>query len=77
MWKVRNMSEWQSIDTAPDDSTEVWLGAHGRVIIGWWLPTKGWRSSWTDDPLQWQPTHWMPFLIPEPPSESPADREGK
>lgn len=57
---------WQQLDTAPKDTTEIWLGAEGRVIVGYWS-IGTWRSSWSDSALQWAPTHWMPFLIPEPP----------
>lgn len=71
------MSRWQPIDTAPKDSTEIWLGATGRVIIGWWSSKGSWRSSWTDDPLQWQPTHWLPFLIPEPPNDANSVANGQ
>ena len=58
--------DWQPIETAPDDLTEVWLGAPGRVILGY-SSKKIWHSSWTTDALQWKPTHWMPFEQPAPP----------
>jgi hypothetical protein len=61
------MAEWQPIVTAPKDSTEVWLGAEGRVLVGYWSAKGSWHSSWSDDRLQWEPTNWMPFLIPDPP----------
>lgn len=75
------MSEWQPIETAPKDGTEVllWFAQFGWRSIGAWLP---WGDS--SYPFLWQcagrnlhrpwkyegddgsyPTHWHP--LPEPP----------
>ena len=65
------MSEWQPIETAPKDGTEVLLW-DGGVYLGHWL-SKTW--VWVMAPrdaidhrahLDWcHPTRWMP--LPEPP----------
>ena len=64
--------EWQPIDTAPRDGTNILLFVCGSVIEGWWC------EQWND----WEvvclsshvcgsiddgtPTHWMP--LPDPPA---------
>lgn len=63
---------WKTIDTAPQDASELWLGAPGRVIMGYRSMKKTWRSSWTNDALTWEPTHWMPFEQPLPPGTEAA-----
>lgn len=67
------MSEWQPIETAPRDGTDIltWrasqktrLGVICGMHCGFWHPDmKEWQSS----DLEWEllPTHWMP--LPEPP----------
>lgn len=60
------MSVWKSIDSAPRDATEIWLGAEGRVIIGWFNNGR-WHSSWSEERLHWAPTHWQSFVTPAPP----------
>lgn len=73
-----SMMEWQPIETAPKDGTELILFDE-MVCIG------SWRNDWNfqDEPKQWfdntfddyscgygstplKPTHWMP--LPEPPT---------
>lgn len=60
-------ASWQPIETAKHDATEIWLGAEGRSILGYFSRDK-WRSSWTTDPLRWEPTHWRPFEQPAAPA---------
>ncbi len=65
--------EWQPIETAPEDGTEVLASgflyddpANGRWIEAckfWW---SGWVLS-SNDSKVYNPTHWMP--LPEPPKE--------
>lgn len=72
------MSEWQPIETAPKDGTEVilWLGhpfsriKHARWFDGWemWIHAEDPTPNENDD--MWGtgslvPTHWMP--LPERP----------
>lgn len=64
------MSEWQPIETAPKDGSDLLL-FNGQIFIGSWSETGAWfddRRLWSDtmygyaDP---QPTYWMP--LPQPP----------
>lgn len=69
--------DWQTIDTAPKDGTEILLyydqeGFMG-CVQGWWFSSPkeindGWEFEWgfIGDP---GPTHWMP--LPEPPESKP------
>lgn len=63
------MSEWQPIETAPDDGTPMlvtWPCTSGADVT---VATKieVWRDYYSGDHLaaQERPTHWMP--LPEPP----------
>ena len=66
--------DWQPIETAPDDGTEVELGrvGCGDIHRGIWARGR-WRDPIFDDPLFWcgdpEPTHWQP--LPAPPSPRP------
>lgn len=68
------MSEWQPIETAPGDGTEidVWVpdGAGGyRVPDAYWCGAdRKWRQTGQCHHLSWhaEPTHWMPS--PHPPA---------
>ena len=72
------MSDWQTIDTAPHDGSEVRVG-HSLDdssmkadsifrTTGRWTG-QGWECSAAfvciDDRLRWQPTHWLPPTNPE------------
>lgn len=79
---VARAGEWQPIETAPKDGTELllWNGEH---IIGWWETGREFRGS--DHFNDWsfgyetvsgydagfkrvnKPTHWQP--LPEPPEQ--------
>jgi hypothetical protein len=67
------MTQWQSIETAPKDGTEidVWCpeGGEGyRVPDAWWSSVDGhWLYAGQGNSMQWLtgPTHWMPK--PPPP----------
>jgi hypothetical protein len=70
------MSEWQSIETAPKDGEHILLfGALKRdvVTIGFWYePERNWYGWYhpragMDGGLK--PTHWMP--LPAPPEAKP------
>ncbi|MEO0943239.1 MAG: DUF551 domain-containing protein [Pseudomonadota bacterium] len=75
--------EWQPIETAPKDGTEVilfywWYIDGGLVTAGYWHPVfddvKG--GFWYADLVNAgaaDPTHWMP--LPEPPSNTKRGRE--
>lgn len=66
------MSEWQPIETAPKDGTEIIIFG-SRVYFhpvmaryendGWWVPDAPLECPWTE--LASEPTHWQP--LPDPP----------
>ncbi len=70
------MGEWQPIETAPKDGSEVLLFSPVKnvVYIGYHTkhatqPHEGWvMSQFNVDPYftSWHPSHWMP--LPPPPS---------
>lgn len=68
------MSEWQTIDTAPDDGREiiVYFGKDNPKIVEtasadgvWWRSRRSSRRT---------PTHWQP--LPQPPSTSQEKSNG-
>lgn len=75
------MGEWEPIETAPKDETNVLLYFPGeyawdcRMRSGWWYED-GWYDSecasnrMTD--LYGEPSHWQP--LPLPPSPTEADK---
>ena len=78
--------EWQPIETAPKDGSDILLGGcqHGPAIrVASWGngrylgPKKGYERDWCDGPQYgFAPTHWMP--LPAPPllaSAPPLDGE--
>jgi hypothetical protein len=72
---------WKSIETAPKDGTEIWLGAAAddprrqRVGVGYWHGRRGWQSSHDDTDLVWRPSHWQEYFVPEPPVHMPGHDE--
>ncbi len=67
------MTDWQPIETAPDDGRDMllfgpWDMTHGEYQIGYWSG-ENWHFQsdlWIGDDEEFQPTHWMP--LPEPPA---------
>lgn len=67
------MSEWQPIETAPKDGTNILVftpkgkaraGVVCGIHCGWWTTLfDEWTTS--DGDCEMDPTHWMP--LPEPP----------
>ncbi len=63
---------WQPIETAPKDGTEI-LAARQPRQFDWWIMdvvSYAWEDEnghwWQHDGNRaWQPTHWMP--LPSPP----------
>lgn len=74
------MSEWQPIETAPRDGTEILIcDVHQKVFIGYWQTRKskkartGWKELgcgffFEDDP-DFAAKYWMPK--PNPPETTP------
>jgi hypothetical protein len=65
--KMKEWQDWQAIETAPRDGTEILLFARGqrnddyRGVGQWSEQRKDWFWSFAI-----RPTHWMP--LPEPPA---------
>lgn len=59
------MSDWQPIETAPRDGTEVLLHQSRWVTIGCFDPDD--NSWWCVEGGEIEPDHWQP--LPAPPSE--------
>lgn len=69
------MSEWQPIETAPKDGTEI-VGHDAKT--GTSHVTCVWRGGWYDpddhyysEAPEFIPTHWMP--LPPPPTTQGAE----
>ena len=80
------VQQWQPIETAPKDGTEIILSREARVTSGLWFDmggddegAEGW-SGWVSQDggfsEEHPPTNWMP--LPEPPTEAiREEKEGK
>jgi len=59
--------EWQPIETAPKDDTQILLTDGSEVSQGWWEPDYGWLGWEVYRAVhRFTPTHWMP--LPDPPA---------
>ena len=58
------MTEWQPIDTAPKDGTDVLVWCGGAMFIAC-MEVGRWFFDRTDYSVKPLPTHWMP--LPAPP----------
>jgi hypothetical protein len=57
------MNDWQPIESAPKDGTEVLVHDEGAVVIAWWSEE---HAAWMEHgPMKPPPQHWMP--LPTPP----------
>jgi hypothetical protein len=78
------MSDWQPIETAPKDGTNIILLLRGWPTVGWYTDIKhyvhgklsyehsGWKIPWGSFGRDKdEPTHWMPF----PPLPAPSHSE--
>lgn len=61
------MGEWQPIETAPRDGTEIIGMIRPKVIrLVWWFAPSSRTFGWRDENGRTiNPTHWMP--LPPPP----------
>ena len=67
---------WQPIDTAPKDGTEILVYASfagtRKPVIATWLRSYGaWLLHNVGMAITLTPTHWM--MLPEPPEEGEGD----
>lgn len=66
--------EWQPVETAPTDGTDVIVADPDRLSAEWHIFTarcvdgRWFRSNIASLPSTVRPTHWMP--LPEPPTEA-------
>ena len=74
------MSEWQPIETAPKDGTNILLTNGRQGVCGYWGEWRqsaflrqrdNWCSYWLVQECGTQPTHWM--SLPEPPANPRSD----
>lgn len=76
-------AQWQPIETAPKDGTDILLTDGYRAAVASWYPEEfpdaewPWGvSDWHNDPLHlrggYMATHWMPLPMPPTPSSSPS-----
>jgi len=66
--QVMRESEWENIDTAPKDGTDVLAFEYPTIMVMYfngynWVQSDNQASEWSPD--RQCPTHWMP--LPEPP----------
>lgn len=63
---------WQPIETAPKDGTNILIHELGDTFVAWWLNgLERWvDGKWTemDGWVTYDPTHWMP--LPPPPEDA-------
>lgn len=68
-------TEWQPLDTAPKDRTQVWVyDRYFGVVAAFWFQEKdsSMKSDrdgywlWGDEPLD-DPRFWQPMYKPDPP----------
>jgi len=68
-----NNNEWQPIETAPKDGTNILVfendnESDAEVMIANYYGGNGhWSISWDDRGIEINPTHWMP--LPKPPTK--------
>lgn len=56
------MTEWQPIDTAPDDNRDVLVRMPDGFISIWRADGEWWREQANNpDQMAHIPTHWMPL----------------
>ena len=64
--------EWQPIETAPKDGTEVLAcraGKKWRQVLGWQWGSGGYDGWYNSGGRSYNPTHWMPIPdLPDLPS---------
>lgn len=66
-WQAAQQAQWQPIETAPRDGTEiVILTDIGESFVAYFgTATKKWHEVFADNIIREQAAHWMP-LPPEP-----------
>jgi hypothetical protein len=62
------MADWQPIETAPKDGTDILVYDNGVMFVTSWVDVDGWQGWWETGRVEPPPTHWMP--LPDPPTEA-------
>lgn len=66
------MTEWQSIETAPEDGTIVIIYEEGKAVSAFYdSSTKQWVETMDYYEVP-DPTHWMPLPKPPEPNKEEA-----
>ena len=65
------MTEWQPIETAPKDGTDVLVWCGGAMFIAC-MDVGRWFFDRTDHSVKPIPTHWMPLPKPPEPNKEEA-----
>ena len=62
------MTDWQPIETAPKDGTDIliWDNDFGCMVVNWSY-RRWWASHDSEDNYWPEPTHWM--HLPPPPKK--------
>jgi hypothetical protein len=73
--KTAVASGWRDISSAPKDHTPIWLGHVSGIMVPAFFKRVGsgfWSELYTDRPISWTPSHWMP--LPKPPQSNDEGR---
>lgn len=65
------MTEWQPIETAPKDDSNIllWIDQEPEVCAGRWSSlVRNWVAAGTNELFYYEPTHWM--TPPDGPKET-------
>lgn len=69
---------WLSIATAPHEPyLRIWLGSCGDSDLKPIVDSGEWLSDIESWSLDWEPTHWQPFVPPAPPPADPVNTGDK
>lgn len=68
--RLRSLTEWRPIETAPRDGTDILIFEGNAIIAAWWTSANPRLSGWDAGEFMCDhPTHWLP--LPPPPGDTP------